>query len=200
MTTVQNNDRPLRVDAWLDISSLASYLSLAAFRKALGASAMNATTVATPRAFFGSPKTDPVSVSQAAAIGISVANDLPNVTGRRGQLLIAGLDEGSRGADTQVLKVTEAIMRSYFELGLDIDSDETLIAIAQDFGVSGTAARDALQSPLAEAQVDDGYSLALHMGAQSAPFFIFGEAFVLEQMTEPAFAAAFKTFEENLND
>ena len=147
-----------------------------------------------PRPYFGGPITNAESEKEAAAAGISVHSDLATVDTHRAQRLIAAVESNDAGADTLACKMTEAIMRSYFELGLNIQSDETLISIAQDFGLSGEEARDALESPVTRDLVDQGFHIALHLGVQSAPFILVGETLHLTQPTEAAIAAALDTF------
>jgi len=187
----------LTIDVWLDFASLPSYMAFTSLRRAVAAHPDGGALAIHPHPYFGGPVTTEESIKEAESTGIRLQSDLPSIDTYAAQRLIAGLDGNEAGADTTVVKVTEAIMRSYFELGLDIQNDETLIAIAQDFGLSGADARDALENPVAKEMVDQGFQIALHLGVQSAPFVLVGETLHLTEPTEAAITAALKHFQEN---
>lgn len=183
-------------DAWLDFASLSSYLQLNAFRRALRESAITDKVITHPRAFFNMSHMSTQAVEQARAAGISIAEDLPSLDTHLAHRLVAGLDDDTPGPDSLALKVAEGIMRSYFELGLDIGRNETLISIAQDFGVSAERTQEILANPALTSLVEEAYTLALHLGATEAPKFLFDEQFLAQAVTEEDFLAVLTTLQE----
>lgn len=68
------------------------------------------------------------------------------------------------GPDSLHLKVAEAIMRSHFEMGLDISHPEVLIGCAQDIGMPPDLAALAVGDEEWASRVYSDYQMAMHMG------------------------------------
>lgn len=69
----------------------------------------------------------------------------------------------------------ERLFRAYFTEGRDLGDEETLIALAQEFGLSETEAAEVLADPEGTwaARVADEASEAVALGSTGVPFFVF---------------------------
>lgn len=89
-------------------------------------------------------------------------------------------NDSTSGADTLELRLHEALQRARFEMGADLSNPETLINIAQDFGIAGQRAASALEDQDFAAQVFSDFQIGVQMGIGAVPVFLFDNRFVLE--------------------
>lgn len=172
----------MSIDIWLDFSSLASYLGLNGIRQAVSEWSHKGETRLALHPFFGDTNLMdlPESVDPSER-GLSIS-EVSNIDdhAHAAQSLVASLAQTESGADTLQLKVAEALMRSRFEMGLDITDPDVLVGIGQDFGIPAKQVLEAIQSPAIAALVDEGYSLGLHLGITSTPVYLFDEALLAQ--------------------
>ncbi|MDO5721059.1 MAG: DsbA family oxidoreductase [Actinomycetaceae bacterium] len=88
--------------------------------------------------------------------------------------------DSTSGPDTLELRMHEALQRARFEMGADLSNPETLIHIAQDFGVDGARAAAALESQEYAGQVFSDFQIGVQMGVNAVPVFLFDNQFILE--------------------
>ena len=84
------------------------------------------------------------------------------------------------GPDSLHLKVAEAIMRSHFEMGLDISHPEVLIGCAQDIGMPPDLAALAVGDEEWASRVYSDYQMAMHMGVTSVPTYVLDAQFLVD--------------------
>ncbi len=88
----------------------------------------------------------------------------------------------THGADTTVLKITDALFRARFEMGLDLSDADVLIGCAQDVGIRAEDVVLALSDEAVASQVWSDYQVALHMGVTQVPTMLLARAFVVTGM------------------
>jgi len=102
------------------------------------------------------------------------------------------------GPDSLHLKVAEAIMRSHFEMGLDISHPEVLIGCAQDIGMPGQLAALAIEDEEWASRVYSDYQMAMHMGVTSVPTYVLDAQFLVDgHQTVTAFSNILATAWDN---
>ncbi|WP_448749300.1 DsbA family oxidoreductase [Actinomyces sp.] len=102
------------------------------------------------------------------------------------------------GPDSLHLKVAEAIMRSHFEMGLDISHPEVLIGCAQDIGMPGQLAALAIEDEEWASRVYSDYQMAMHMGVTSVPTYVLDTQFLVDgHQTVTAFSNILATAWDN---
>lgn len=103
-------------------------------------------------------------------------------------------NDSTCGAHTLELRMHEALQRARFEMGADLSNPETLINIAQDFGIEGGRAASALEDQEFASQVFSDFQIGVQMGIGAVPVFLFDNRFVLEGcQPTAAFANALAT-------
>ncbi len=188
----------INADAWLDLGSLDCYLALHALRSALIEVPFGRSVTVTPRPFLRSRKhgltvktempsfsDDVTKMTQTEGIRPNLAAQLPTSTKAAQQLVLQAVqwDEESgtaAGPDSLALRLSEAIMRALFEVGSDIQSPETLVAIAQDLHVGGKQSLQATEDEYLGIQVEQAYELGLYLGVAQPPVLTLDETFVVE--------------------
>ena len=102
------------------------------------------------------------------------------------------------GPDSLHLKVAEAIMRSHFEMGLDISHPEVLIGCAQDIGMPPDLAALAVGDEEWASRVYSDYQMAMHMGVASVPTYVMDSQFLVDgHQTVTAFSNILATAWDN---
>lgn len=111
----------------------------------------------------------------------------------------ADIDEDSvAGPDSLHLKVAEAIMRSHFEMGLDVSNPEVLIGCAQDVGVPGELAALAVGDEEWASRIYSDYQMAMHMGVRAVPTYVLDSQFLVDgHQTVTAFSNILATAWDN---
>lgn len=172
----------LSIDVWLDFSSLSSYIGLNSLRRALSSWDHAEESEVRLHPFFGDTNlmSLPESVDPAEQ-GISLGTVVKiEDHAHDAQCLVAGVSFIDTGTDTLALRTAEAILRSRFEMGLDITDEEVLLGIAQDMGVPAKEALTIIHDPSISALVDEAYSMGLHLGITSTPVYLFDESLMAE--------------------
>lgn len=93
------------------------------------------------------------------------------------------MDESSgitTGAGTYQFTYAEALFRARFEVGLNLADPDVLIGCAQDVGIPEMAVVDALSDPVASSEVFSDYQIAVQMGIDSIPTYLFDRRFVVQ--------------------
>lgn len=86
------------------------------------------------------------------------------------------------GADTLQMRVHEGLQRARFEVGTDLSNPETLISLAQDYGIEGRRAACALENLEFADSVWSDFQIGVQMGVNAVPVFLFDRQFVVEGM------------------
>lgn len=89
-------------------------------------------------------------------------------------------NDTTTGPDTLQLKVHEALGRARFELGMNLASPESLIALADDFGIAGERVFAALEKQEYATEVFSDFQIGVQIGVNSVPVFIFDNKFISE--------------------
>jgi predicted DsbA family dithiol-disulfide isomerase len=76
-------------------------------------------------------------------------------------------------ANGEADRLVERLFRAYFLEGQDMTSRETLVQLAADAGIDGTAARQWLESGRGVQEIAQAESRARQLGITGVPFFIF---------------------------
>nr|WP_295917421.1 DsbA family protein [uncultured Actinomyces sp.] len=107
-------------------------------------------------------------------------------------------DDTVAGPDSFHLKVAEAIMRSHFEMGLDVSHPEVLIGCAQDIGMPPDLAALAVGDEEWASRVYSDYQMAMHMGVASVPTYVLDGQFLVDgHQTVTAFSNILATAWDN---
>ena len=107
-------------------------------------------------------------------------------------------DDTVAGPDSLHLKVAEAIMRSHFEMGLDVSHPEVLIGCAQDIGMPPDLAALAIGDEEWAWRVYSDYQMAMHMGVASVPIYVLDGQFLVDgHQTVTAFSNILATAWDN---
>ena len=107
-------------------------------------------------------------------------------------------DDTVAGPDSFHLKVAEAIMRSHFEMGLDVSHPEVLIGCAQDIGMPPDLAALAVGDEECASRVYSDYQMAMHMGVASVPTYVLDGQFLVDgHQTVTAFSNILATAWDN---
>ena len=107
-------------------------------------------------------------------------------------------DDTVAGPDSLHLKVAEAIMRSHFEMGLDVSQPEVLIGCAQDIGMPPDLAALAVGDEAWASRVYSDYQMAMHMGVASVPTYVLDGQFLVDgRQTVTAFSNILATAWDN---
>lgn len=111
----------------------------------------------------------------------------------------ADIDADTVGGHSSLqLKVAEAIMRAHFTMGLDISCPDMLIGCAQDAGMSGHLAVQAVGDEEWASRVYSDFQLAMHAGVNTVPTYILDGQFLVEgHQTITAFSAILATAWDN---
>lgn len=203
-------DNPLIIDTWMDLASLECYLALNSLRRSIAQMPFQDSILVALHPYL-EERTGQMTVAESVSgdtslelpeleesarkSGIAIDWDatLPQQTLTAQQLVLHAFhlqqDSGNTvGAGTLSLRMAESIMRAQFELGANIESPELLVGIAQDLQIGGANASEALRSPILREEALDAYQLALHLGVESPPVFLFDETFVVQSyQTEESF-------------
>lgn len=86
------------------------------------------------------------------------------------------------GADTLQMRLHEALQRARFEVGADLSNPDTLISLAQDFGIEAQRAARALENQEFADTVWSDFQIGVQMGVNSVPVFLFDRKFVVQGM------------------
>lgn len=107
-------------------------------------------------------------------------------------------DDTVAGPDSLHLKVAEAIMRSHFEMGLDVSQPEVLIGCAQDIGMPPDLAALAVGDEAWASRVYSDYQMVMHMGVASVPTYVLDGQFLVDgRQTVTAFSNILATAWDN---
>lgn len=96
-------------------------------------------------------------------------------------------NDTTTGPDTLQLKLHEALGRARFELGMNLASPESLIALANDFQINGERVFAALENQEYATEVFSDFQIGVQMGINAVPVFIFDNKF-MSQGAQPATA------------
>ncbi|MDI9589289.1 MAG: DsbA family oxidoreductase [Acidobacteriota bacterium] len=96
-------------------------------------------------------------------------------------------NDTTTGPDTLELRVHEALQRARFQYGMDVSHPESLINIAQDFGIDGSRVLSALESQETAGEVFSDFQIGVQIGIGAVPVFIFDQALMMEG-TQPKIA------------
>ena len=97
------------------------------------------------------------------------------------------MDEKSgvtHGAGTYQFAYAEALFRARFEIGLNLADPDVLIGCAQDVRIPEMLVVDALSDPVASSEVFSDYQIAVQMGIDTIPTYLFDRSFVVQGMHE----------------
>lgn len=95
------------------------------------------------------------------------------------------MDEKSgetNGAGTYQFAYAEALFRARFEIGLNLADPDVLIGCAQDVRIPEMLVVDALSAPIASSEVFSDYQIAVQMGIDTIPTYLFDRSFVVQGM------------------
>lgn len=84
------------------------------------------------------------------------------------------------GAATYQFTYAEALFRARFEVGLNLADPDVLIGCAQDVRIPEMLVVDALSDPVASSEVFSDYQIAIQMGIDSIPTYLFDRRFVVQ--------------------
>lgn len=198
---------PIVIDCWLDFASPESYLSLTTLRRAVTAEPFKEHVIVAIRPFLQDyPRATSVAdavpppretssdsldlrqlqaTAEGMGIRLDVEADVPTSTQNSQQLVLSVQQDEEQegrvfGPDTLSVRLAQSIMRTLFEMGGNIESPEVLIGVAQDLNIPGEVAAEALRNPLLAEETLQAYHLALHLGVQRPPVFLFNEMFAAE--------------------
>ncbi|QWW18733.1 DsbA family protein [Schaalia sp. 19OD2882] len=109
----------------------------------------------------------------------------PTVSAHRTIAAARDLDmegEATEGADTHVLRLTDALFRARFEMGLDLSDPDVLVGCAQDVGIDAEHVIPALGDEARASQVWSDFQMAMHMGVDAVPTLLLDDTFVVQGM------------------
>ena len=86
------------------------------------------------------------------------------------------------GAGTYQFAYAEALFRARFEVGLNLADPDVLIGCAQDVRIPEMLVVDALSDPVASSEVFSDYQIAVQMGIDTIPTYLFDRSFVVQGM------------------
>ena len=84
------------------------------------------------------------------------------------------------GAATYQFTYAEALFHARFEVGLNLADPDVLIGCAQDVRIPEMLVVDALSDPVASSEVFSDYQIAIQMGIESIPTYLFDRRFVVQ--------------------
>lgn len=123
----------------------------------------------------------------ARADGISLDFDslvlAPTSFAHKAMAAAREMDERSgitTGAATYQFTYAEALFRARFEVGLNLADPDVLIGCAQDVRIPEMLVVDALSDPVASSEVFSDYQIAIQMGIDSIPTYLFDRRFVVQ--------------------
>ena len=88
----------------------------------------------------------------------------------------------TNGAGTYQFAYAEALFRARFEIGLNLADPDVLIGCAQDVRIPEMLVVDALSDPVASSEVFSDYQIAVQMGIDTIPTYLFDRSFVVQGM------------------
>ena len=86
------------------------------------------------------------------------------------------------GAGTYQFAYAEALFRARFEIGLNLADPDVLIGCAQDVRIPEMLVVDALSDPVASSEVFSDYQIAVQMGIDTIPTYLFDRSLVVQGM------------------
>ena len=209
----------MRIDMWLDTCDPWSYLGLRHLRTAMSRCEHGTEIEVYLHAYLLDPDLEAaLDKPRIVALVESGAANLEEVREAgermRDALIIAPTSRAHRviaaahdadidndtvaGPDSLHLKVAEAIMRSHFEMGLDISHPEVLIGCAQDIGMPPDLAALAVGDEEWASRVYSDYQMAMHMGVASVPTYVMDSQFLVDgHQTVTAFSNILATAWDN---
>lgn len=186
-------ETPIGIDLWINLGSPRCYLTLVSLRKALIASGQSNRFQLVVHPSFVAAVEEPLEPLRARAesLGIRFSEELhpASATDSAARLVAYAqqrdYQESFAGADPLHAKVAEALMRSRFELGLDLVDPDHLVGVGQDLGIAAEETLEAIASDATRELIAEGYSLALYLGVQEVPVLLFDEQYVVDGLQAP---------------
>ena len=130
----------------------------------------------------------------AAKAGLNYRYDLAKVANTlKAHCLLQLAKENKVGND-----VKERLLKAYFIDGLDVGSDEVLISIGEEFGLSSEVIKDALHSDMYKRYVNEDIQEAQNLGVSGVPFFVLNRKYGISgaQPVEQMLATIEKAYSE----
>lgn len=91
-------------------------------------------------------------------------------------------NDETTGADTLTLKLTDALFRARWEMGLDLSDPDVIVGCGQDIALPAEETVYALTDAGIADQLWSEYQMAQHMGIESTPIMLINDTFLVEGM------------------
>lgn len=130
----------------------------------------------------------------AAKAGLNYRFDLAKVANTlKAHCLLQLAKENNVGND-----VKERLLKAYFIDGLDVGSEDVLISIGEEFGLSSDIIKDALRSDTYKRYVNEDIQEAQNLGVSGVPFFVLDRKYGISgaQPVEQMLATIEKAYSE----